>query len=200
MHKYTNTHANTIVLCLNTGELPGGQWNDLESIANLMKTFHWVELHTHSQDSAPVCFANPVKAVCMTCKGWRQNGICSHVLTVNHLLKKFNVTYNRQQIAGGKDKAKAGNMMKRIPALTKAPAPDVDDDSEPEGLPDDEDDHTTPPELEPPVKKAKTLPLAKAPKSSQKQKKGKAKFVAHKKLTAASLPYDPDDSSDEGDA
>ena len=41
----------------------------------------------------PDCEGNPALLDCPTCKAFKGLGICSHVLTINHILKQFNVRY-----------------------------------------------------------------------------------------------------------
>ena len=71
--------------------------------------------------------------ICMWFKG---HGICSHVLTINHILTKFNVRYELAHIGKRAAKHTAGNRMHPLPALQRAAArePDSSDEEEAELL------------------------------------------------------------------
>ena len=76
------------------------------------------------------CYLNPAKLDCLYCKGFKGHGICSHVLCVNHMLKKINLRAEVMEI--GKSAAKHGgnNQPKHLPALTRAPAREADSSDE----------------------------------------------------------------------
>ena len=71
---------------------------------------------------------NPTGKVC-GCKGARAFGLCSHILTVNHLLLAFNVRYQLLPI-GKKGDQKMGRKSKPKPALTREPRRDPDSSDE----------------------------------------------------------------------
>jgi hypothetical protein len=69
----------------------------------------------------PRCEYNPCKLDCIYCKGFKHVGICSHVLAINHMLKKINL--RRLVITIGQCKTKAGagrgNHRRPEPALQR---------------------------------------------------------------------------------
>ena len=65
------------------------------------------------------CEANTANLDCFGCKGFKGHGICSHVISINHILKNFNVRY--QLLAIGK--ATTYHTQKPAPALLKQPKP-----------------------------------------------------------------------------
>ena len=181
-----------------------------------MQSFHWVKLHDHTLDVCPECWGNPAKALCMTCKGFKQNGICAHVVAVNHKFsQKFNLKHNMKTMAGSKtNKRPGGNHQRHIPALLKAPLPPPisgsDDDSEPDDLPPpsseedeplskrvkatngDSSSTSAPPPLGTWIAK---MPKAKMPKEG---KLPKAKIPKAKaKMPKAKMPKTTDSSDDE---
>jgi hypothetical protein len=79
-----------------------------------------------------VCEGNPTEHVC-DCKSCKNYGICSHLLAINHVLKKFNVRSTLLSIGKKSSKhAKGGNVKRLEPALTRAPTrePDSSDEEE----------------------------------------------------------------------
>ena len=72
---------------------------------------------------------NPFELDCMHCKGFKSYGICSHVLAVNHMLKKVNLRRELMEIGQGVHK-KGGNRKKNVPALTRAPTQQPDSSDE----------------------------------------------------------------------
>ena len=66
----------------------------------------------------PVCEGNPANLDCPTCKAFKGVGICSHVLAINHILKKFNMRYQSAEIGKRTDKKNKGGE-KKTPALTR---------------------------------------------------------------------------------
>ena len=77
------------------------------------------------------CSLNPARLVC-NCKGFKHVGICSHVIACNHMKAKINI--RTQLLRFGKRKAsdKAGNQMRPVPALQRAPRPEADSSTEEE--------------------------------------------------------------------
>jgi len=79
------------------------------------------------------CEANAAQYDCVGCKGFKGIGICSHVVAVNHILKKFNVRAQLRQLTTSSSRSKsanAGNRKKPVPALTRLPVPDMDSSDE----------------------------------------------------------------------
>ena len=74
----------------------------------------------------PECKMNPGKMDCPTCKGFKQYGICSHVLAVNHIMGLIDLV--RQNKALHKPVKNGGNMKRRFPALAFDPALREDSD------------------------------------------------------------------------
>lgn len=105
---------------------------DLEDLMNFCTSFHIV---WEAVDESEVCECegNPSNLRC-SCKGFRGHGICSHVLTVNHMLLTFNVRYELRTIGKKAAKRSGGNVKKVPPALTHAPAMEKDSS-------DEEDEH-----------------------------------------------------------
>ena len=72
----------------------------------------------------PDCEGNPLRLDCQTCKGFKHKGICSHVLAINHVEKKFNVRHQLRELCARTDKG--GNRKSVEPALTRArPLPTI---------------------------------------------------------------------------
>ena len=69
----------------------------------------------------PDCEGNPALLDCPTCKAFKGLGICSHVLTINHILKQFNVRYQLATIGKRTDKLKKGPSKKMPPGLGANP-------------------------------------------------------------------------------
>ena len=85
----------------------------------------------------PECEGNPEQLSCISCKGFKAYGICSHVLAVNHIRRAYNVRYMLRKIGKSKaiEKRKGGAMArtgKPPPALQKMPErePDSSDEEE----------------------------------------------------------------------
>ena len=81
----------------------------------------------------PECDLNQGKFNCPHCKGFKQYGICSHVLAINHILMAINLRRELMEIGKSTMKKKdkgGGNRQSVEPALTKVPErePDSSDD------------------------------------------------------------------------
>ena len=85
------------------------------------------------------CEGNPCGFVCQACKAFKQVGICSHVLTINHMMTRFNVRFQLKSIQTNALKKKAGLMGNK----RKAPLPALQ--REPQVAPDSSDEEETPP-------------------------------------------------------
>ena len=101
---------------------------------DLCSSFHVVEPDQNESTLYPVpeCYGNPGRFNCPTCKGFKQWGICSHVLAINHILELFNVKFAMLPIA--KRKAREGRPRKPPPALVRMPLPQEDDHGDEEDV------------------------------------------------------------------
>ena len=99
------------------------------------RAIHWV-YPASPECPPPQCEGNPMGFSCHACKSFKGHGICSHVLTMNHILKCFNVRYHLLTIGKAASKKSGGNIKKVPPALQKAPTrePDSSDDEEERAL------------------------------------------------------------------
>jgi hypothetical protein len=107
---------------------------DLHSLLALAQCMHIVCVPEDGYDVME-CEGNPASYECVACKSFKGVGICSHVLTINHMLKAFNVRYMLRSLetsASKKKKALAGNRTRQAKALERlpAPAPDSSDEEE----------------------------------------------------------------------
>ena len=102
----------------------------------------WMELVRLSKTTTPPadgyevlqCSGNVGGFECLGCKSFKGVGICSHVLTINHILRHFNVRYELKSIqtaASKKAAAKAG-CPKPLPALERARVAEPDSSDEEE--------------------------------------------------------------------
>ena len=97
---------------------------DAEDLGQICDSMHFVQ-HRLAEWGCVECEWNPANLIC-SCKGNKGYGICSHVLGLNHILKKFNVKYQLASMGESKAvmKAKAppnrvGRATKPAPALTR---------------------------------------------------------------------------------
>ena len=105
---------------------------DLEHLADVCASVHVVRVQDPKWP-VPKCDLNPLELDCVSCKGFKGHGICSHVLCLNHMLRSVNL--RRELLEMGKSrmhKSGGGNRKAPIPALTRAPQ--VADDSSDEEL------------------------------------------------------------------
>ena len=73
------------------------------------------------------CDLNPGKFNCPHCKGFKQYGICSHVLAINHILMAINLRREFIEIGKATMKKKGGGArMSAEPALTQVSQADPD--------------------------------------------------------------------------
>ena len=83
---------------------------------------------------------NPLGYNCPTCKGFKQYGICSHVVAVNHLMKAINIDA-MLEVLGEVPKKNRGGYNKGVrPALTREDAATARTRALERGAPDDDDD------------------------------------------------------------
>jgi hypothetical protein len=80
------------------------------------------------------CEGNPCGFDCKACKAFKQVGICSHVLTINHMLLRFNVRFQLKAIQTNALLKKAGlmgnNRKAPVPALQREPQVELDSSDE----------------------------------------------------------------------
>ena len=102
-----------------------------EDLADVRQALHLV---SEEADDWPVppCFLNPAKLNCVACKGFKGHGICSHVLAVNHILKRVNLRREVMGVGQRASKKPGGNTRRPAPALTRAPARELDSSDEEE--------------------------------------------------------------------
>ena len=107
---------------------------DVDALLDVCLSLHTVY---PAAEEFPVakCEGNPLNYTCQGCKSFQGAGICSHVLAVNHILKKFNVRYQLKHLKDTKEK-KGGNVKKVEPALQKLKErqPDSSDEEDEEML------------------------------------------------------------------
>ena len=107
---------------------------DLNSLMQVCQSLHLVCQPVEGM-TVPECEGNKEKYDCVGCKSFKAVGICSHVLAVNHVSKKYNVRYvlGRLQTGASKTAAvKAGKVTAPPPALQRAPVADPDSSDEEE--------------------------------------------------------------------
>jgi hypothetical protein len=98
------------------GDIPKGI-KKLETLMALVKDIHVVVTGEQAPYCCPECPANPLGMAC-NCKGFRQYGICSHVIAVNHWLDAIDLEALLEDF--GTASRKKGGYMKGVrPALTK---------------------------------------------------------------------------------
>ena len=93
-------------------------------------TLHVVRYPSTGQLALP-CEGNPAGLECVACKSCKGVGICSHVLTINHMMKLFNVRFQLKSVqTNALKKAGQRGSRKLLPALQRAPhvAPDSSDE------------------------------------------------------------------------
>lgn len=106
----------------------------IDSLTDVCNSFHFV-CEAREEYGVPDCEGNPALLDCPTCKAFKGVGICSHVLAINHILKRFNVRYQLATMGKKTDKTlyKGG---KKTPALERIPQrePDSSDEEEEQAL------------------------------------------------------------------
>lgn len=103
---------------------------DHASLLEVCDVLHVVGPPAEGQSVLP-CEGNPCGFACQACKAFKQVGICSHVLTINHMLTRFNVRFQLKSIqTNALKKAGQRGSRKLLPALQRAPnvAPDSSDE------------------------------------------------------------------------
>ena len=105
---------------------------DHASLLAVCDVLHVVGPPAEGQSVLP-CEGNPCEFACQACKAFKQVGICSHVLTINHILTRFNVRFQLKSIqTNALKKAGQRGSRKLLPALQREPqvAPDSSDEEE----------------------------------------------------------------------
>ena len=103
---------------------------DHASLLAVCDVLHVVRYPSDGQLALP-CEGNPAGLECLACKSCKQVGICSHVLTINHMIKLFNVRFQLKSVqTNALKKAGQRGSRKLLPALQRAPhvAPDSSDE------------------------------------------------------------------------
>ena len=101
----------------------------IDSLIDICSSFR-VVCEAREDYGVPVCEGNPAKLDCPTCKGFKGEGICCHVLAINHILQQFNLRYQTAPIGQRTDKKKKGAPKKNTPALTRIPQREPDSSDE----------------------------------------------------------------------
>jgi hypothetical protein len=60
--------------------------------------------YADDDDGVPKCEWNPANLSCPTCKGFRNWGICSHVIAINHILDKIDLEDQLKELGGPRKK------------------------------------------------------------------------------------------------
>ena len=109
---------------------------DLDSLLDLSASLHVVYDAGEKYPPLDAGTANACGYSCMGCKGFQGVGICSHVLAINHIMKKFNLRYELKQVQTEASKKAGGRaQLKKYPALVRVPvAPPTAADEEEEHL------------------------------------------------------------------
>ena len=103
---------------------------DHASLLAVCDVLHVVRYPSTGQLALP-CEGNPAGLECVACKSCKGVGICSHVLTINHMMKLFNVRFQLKSVqTNALKKAGQRGSRKLLPALQRAPnvAPDSSDE------------------------------------------------------------------------
>lgn len=127
VHGHAHVHVTTYRL---TRVLRDGRsaWTYDQMVA-VCFSMHYV---TEASNTVPVCDFNPLMLWCPTSKGFRQYGIDSHVIAINHIMGKCDV---RNALASLCPKRKRGGFTKGVrPALVREARADSSDSDEDEPL------------------------------------------------------------------
>ena len=97
-----------------------------EQFAHVCLSMHF--LRYADADEVPKCEWNPANLSCPTCKGFRNWGICSHVVAINHILDKIYLEDELKELGAPR---KRGGFNKGVrPALLKEKEAEVDSSDE----------------------------------------------------------------------
>ena len=86
-----------------------------EQFAHVCLSMHF--LRYADADEVPKCEWNPANLSCPTCKGFRNWGICSHVVAINHILDKIDLEDQLKEL--GAPRKRGGFNQGVRPALIK---------------------------------------------------------------------------------
>ena len=102
---------------------------DLDHLFEICDLLHLVR-DADEKWGCPGGEGNPAKLICVGCKGFKQTGICSHVVAVNHILKKLDVRRELRK-EGKKNSKQVGIQAARAPpALTRVRVTEPDSSDE----------------------------------------------------------------------
>ena len=73
-----------------------------EQFAHVCLSMHF--LRYADADEVPKCEWNPANLSCPTCKGFRNWGICSHIVAINHILDKIDLVDQLKELDGPRKK------------------------------------------------------------------------------------------------
>ena len=99
-----------------------------EQFAHVCLSMHFLR-YADDDDGVPKCEWNPANLSCPTCKGFRNWGICSHVIAINHILDKIDLAEELKELGNGPRK-KGGYSSGVRPALVKEKEAVVDSSDE----------------------------------------------------------------------
>ena len=86
-----------------------------QQFAHVCLSMHF--LRYANAGEVPKCEYNPVNLTCPTCKGFRNWGICSHVIAINHILDQIDLEDQLKELAAPRS---TGGFRKGVrPALIK---------------------------------------------------------------------------------
>ena len=74
-----------------------------EQFAHVCFSMHFLR-YADADDGVPKCEWNPANLTCPTCKGFRNWGICSHVIAINHILDKIDLEDQLKELGGPRKK------------------------------------------------------------------------------------------------
>jgi hypothetical protein len=97
-----------------------------EQFAHVCLSMHF--LRYAEPGEIPKCEYNPAYLSCPTCKGFRNWGICSHIVAINHILDKIDLEDQLKELSAPR---KAGGFRQGVrPALLKEKEAEVDSSDE----------------------------------------------------------------------
>jgi len=115
LKKVTNTSLKDYIGTLN-GE-KSSRIKTYDQLINTCYSYHYLLEPTKYERRIPECSYNVAKLACVTCKGFKQYGICSHVCAINHLLGKYDLEDDLKELS---QKRKKGGYRKGVrPALVR---------------------------------------------------------------------------------
>ena len=97
-----------------------------EQFAHVCLSMHF--LRYADADEVPKCEWNPANLSCPTCKGFRNWGICSHVVAINHILDKIDLEDELKELGAPRKRGGFNKGVRR--ALLKEKEAEVDSSDE----------------------------------------------------------------------